>query len=117
MSLFDQNYVYQQWPADLPFPSEDEICNGCNKSIRLFDEIGTHNAPLLHALFTILRDVAVTDDVIKMTLLVDRMDRLPSFLYAETYKQMDYWMVFKPLNPDWIPEWQDGPIYVDTREL
>jgi ribosomal protein S18 acetylase RimI-like enzyme len=117
MSLFDQTYVFQQWPADLPFPTEEEIRANSNKSLRLFDEIGAHSAPLLQAIFDALRDVAVTDNVSKLSLLIDRMDRIPVFLFAEAYKQMDYWMVFKSLNPEWTPEWQDAPIYVDTREL
>jgi len=25
--------------------------------------------------------------------------------------------VFKPLRPGWTPAWQDGPIYLDAREL
>jgi ribosomal protein S18 acetylase RimI-like enzyme len=116
-SLFDQTYVFQQWPADLPFPTPDEKRSNTDKSLRLFDEIGAHNAPVLRAIFDTLRDVAVTDNVSKLTLLIDRMDRLPVFMFAEAYKQMDYWMVFKSLNPDWTPDWQDGPIYVDTREL
>jgi hypothetical protein len=37
-------------------------------------------------------------------------------LFADAYKQMDYWMVFVA-GPDWVPEWQDAPLYVDTREL
>lgn len=117
ISLFDQSYVFQQWPAHLPFPSEEEMRALGNRSLRLFDETGIHNAPLLRAIFDTLRDIAVTGNVSKLTLLLDRMDRVPTFFFAEAYKQMDYWMVFKPLNPDWIPEWQDTPIYVDSREL
>ncbi len=117
LSLFDQTYVFQQWPADLPFPSEDEMSSGRNKSLRLFDEIGAHNAPVLQAIFDSVRDLAVTDNVSKLSLLIDRMDRVPVFLFSEAYKQMEYWMVFKSLNGDWIPEWQDAPLYVDTREL
>ncbi len=117
LSLFDQTYVFQQWPADLPFPSEDEMSSGRNKSLRLFDEIGAHNAPVLQAIFDSVRDLAVTDNVSKLSLLIDRMDRVPVFLFSEAYKQMEYWMVFKSLNRDWIPEWQDAPLYVDTREL
>jgi ribosomal protein S18 acetylase RimI-like enzyme len=117
LSLFDQTYVFQQWPADLPFPSDEEMQSGHNKSLRLFDEIGMHNAPLLQCIFDSLRDLAVTDDVSKLTLLIDRMEKVPTFLFSEAYKQMDYWMVFKSLKPDWTPEWQDAPLYVDTREL
>ncbi len=117
LSLFDQTYVFQQWPADLPFPSEDEMSSGRNKSLRLFDEIGAHNAPVLQAIFDSVRDLAVTNNVSKLSLLIDRMDRVPVFLFSEAYKQMEYWMVFKSLNRDWIPEWQDAPLYVDTREL
>ena len=53
----------------------------------------------------------------KLTLLIDRMEKVPTFMFSEAYKQMDYWMVFKSLNPDWMPEWQDAPLYIDTREL
>jgi hypothetical protein len=55
--------------------------------------------------------------VARLSLLLDRMERVPVFLFSEADKQMDYWLVFKPLNPDWLPEWQDGPVYMDTREL
>ena len=91
--------------------------SGLDKSLRLFDEIGIHNAPLLQAIFDSLRDAAVTANVSKLTLLIDRMEKVPTFMFSEAYKQMDYWMAFKSLNPDWTPEWQDGPLYVDTREL
>ncbi len=117
MSIFDQTYVFQQWPADEPFPSEDELHTMQNKSLRIFDEVGIHNPALLRAIFDNLRDIAVTDHVSKLTLLLDRMDRVPNFLFAEADRQMDYWLVFKSLNPDWQPEWQDTPIYVDTRDL
>jgi ribosomal protein S18 acetylase RimI-like enzyme len=117
MSLFDQSTVFQQWPADEPFPTEDEMKRLAKKSLRLFDEVGIHNAALLRTIFDTLRDQAVTDQVGKLTLLVDRMDRIPTFLYAEASLQLEYWMAFKPLKPDWTPDWQDAPIYVDAREL
>ena len=117
MSLFDQSYVFQQWPADQPFPTDGELCQDCNKSLRFFDEVGTHNRSLLQSIFDTLRDLAVTDSVSKLSLLLDRMTVVPTFIFSEAIKQLDYWMVFKTLNDDWIPEWQDGPIYVDTREL
>jgi ribosomal protein S18 acetylase RimI-like enzyme len=117
MSLFDQSYVFQQWPADEPYPDDDELDGLSSKSLRLFDEIGTHNRDLLRAIFDTLRDLAVTDGVSKLSMLLDRMAIVPQFVFAEAVTQLDYWMMFKTLNPDWIPEWQDGPIYVDTREL
>jgi len=117
ISLFDQSYVFQQWPAHLPYPSEEEMRTRGNKSLRLFDEVGTHNPAILKTIFDNLRDLAVTDNVSKLTLILDRMDRVPTFFFSEAYNQLDYWMVFKSLNPDWIPEWQDGPIYIDAREL
>ncbi len=116
MSLFDQSYVFQQWPVDQPYPTEDQI-RSSGKSLRFFDEVGTHNRVLLQAIFDILRDLAVTDNVNKLSILLDRMDVVPTFFFAEAYQQLDYWMMFKTLNPDWIPEWQDGPIYIDTRDL
>lgn len=116
MSLFDQGYVFQQWPADQPFPDGNNEHYRA-KSLRLFDEIGAHNPALMRGIFDHLRDIAVADNVSKFTLLLDRMDRVPSFLFAEAYRQLDYWLVFKSLNPDWLPEWQDAPIYVDTRDL
>jgi ribosomal protein S18 acetylase RimI-like enzyme len=117
MSLFDQSYVFQQWPADEPFPTEEAMQRLGKKSLRLFDEVGIHNPPLLRTIFDNLRDLAVTHNVSKLTMLIDRMDRVPTFLYSEAYQQLDYWMVFKSLNPDWTPEWQDRPIYLDAREL
>ncbi|NLX11967.1 MAG: GNAT family N-acetyltransferase [Chloroflexi bacterium] len=117
ISLFDQSYVFQQWPAHLPFPTEEEMRERGNKSLRLFNEVGTHHAGLLHSVFATLRDQAVEASVSKLTLLIDRMDRVPTFLFAEADKQLDYWMVFKSLRLGWAPEWQDGPIYVDAREL
>jgi ribosomal protein S18 acetylase RimI-like enzyme len=117
MSLFDQSNVFQQWPAHLPYPTEEEMKTRGTKSLRLFDEVGIHNSHLLQTIFDTLRDLAVTDRVSKLTMLIDRMDRIPTFLYSEASNQLEYWMVFKSLNPDWTPEWQDGPIYVDAREL
>jgi ribosomal protein S18 acetylase RimI-like enzyme len=117
MSLFDQSFVFQQWPADVPFPDPDDPNNDFSKSLRLFDEVGTHNRPLLRCIFDTLRDLAVTDNVSKLSILLDRMDPVPQFMFAEAVTQLDYWMMFKSLNPDWLPEWQDRPIYVDTREL
>lgn len=117
MSLFDQSHVFQQWPAHLPFPTDEELSCSGNRSLRLFDELGTQAAHLMRAVFDTLRDLAVTRSASKLTLLIDRMDRVPAFLFEESYRQMAYWMVFKTLNPRWIPEWQDGPIYMDAREL
>jgi ribosomal protein S18 acetylase RimI-like enzyme len=116
-SLFDQSYVFQQWPAAAPFPTEEELRTISNASLRLFNEVGAHSPTLLQAIFDTLRDNAVADSVSKLSLLLDRMDRVPTFLFAEASRQMDYWLAFKSLNPEWTPEWQDGPIYIDTREL
>lgn len=117
MSLFDQGGVFQQWPADLPFLSEQEMQQRDQKSLRLFDEVGSDNAALLRSVFDALRDRAARGNVSNLTLLVDPMDRVPAFFFAEAARQMDYWMVFKPLRPGWTPAWQDGPIYLDAREL
>jgi len=117
MSLFDQSYVFQQWPASEPFLSEEDMRRLGKKSLRLFDEVGIHNARLLKTIFDSLRDLAVSNNVSKLTLLLDRQDRVPVFFYADALGQLDYWMVFKSLNPEWNPDWQDAPIYVDSREL
>lgn len=117
LSVFDQSYVFQQWPADRPFPTEDELRTQGNKSLRFFDEVGIHNPVLLRAIFDTLRDAAVADSVSKLTLLLDRQDRVPIFLFDEADRQIDYWLSFKSLNPAWVPEWQDRPVYVDTRDL
>ncbi|NDJ78903.1 MAG: GNAT family N-acetyltransferase [Chloroflexi bacterium] len=117
ISLFDQSYVFQQWPAHLPFPSEEEMRERGEKSLRLFDEVGIHSPDMLRSLFDNLRDMAVTDNVSKLTLLLDRMDKVPQFMFSEAHNQMDYWMVFKSLREDWKPKWQDQPMYVDAREL
>ncbi|GAB4415707.1 MAG: hypothetical protein Kow00106_11180 [Anaerolineae bacterium] len=117
VSVFDQSYVFQQWPADLPFPSPEEMRARRRASLRLFDEVGTHRPELLQAIFDVLRDEAVAARVSKLSLLLDRTDRVPAFFFSEATAQMDYWMVFKSLRRDWRPAWQDGPIYIDTREL
>lgn len=117
LSIFDQSYVFQQWPADLPFPSAEEMRARRQANLRLFDEVGTHRPDLLRALFDVLRDEAVAARVSKLSLLLDRADRVPGFLFAEASMQIDYWMVFKSLRRGWRPAWQDGPIYIDTREL
>ncbi|MGQ9849315.1 MAG: GNAT family N-acetyltransferase [Aggregatilineaceae bacterium] len=117
LSLFDQSYVFQQWPADLPFPSAEQMYAQRQASLRLFDEVGTHQPELLRAIFDVLRDEAVAARVSKLSLLLDRADRVPGFFFAEAAAQMDYWMVFKSLRRGWRPAWQDGPIYIDTREL
>jgi len=117
LSVFDQSYVFQQWPADQPFPSPEMMRARRQASLRLFDEVGAGHPALLQAIFDTLRDQAVAAQVSKLSLLLDRTDRVPAFLFAEAVAQMDYWMVFKRLNPDWMPRWQDAPIYIDTREL
>jgi ribosomal protein S18 acetylase RimI-like enzyme len=117
VSLFDQSNVFQQWPADKPFPLEEEMHTQGAKSLRLFDEIGTHNRDLLQAIFDTLRDLAVTENAGKLTLMIDRLDPVPTFFFSEANTQLDYWMVFKSLRPGWVPEWQDRPIYIDAREL
>ena len=117
LSVFDQSYVFQQWPAELPFPTPEEMRARRQASLRLFDEVGGQHPALLRAIFDTLRDQAVAARVSKLSLLLDRTDRVPAFLFAEAVAQMDYWMVFKRLNAGWTPRWQDAPIYVDTREL
>lgn len=117
ISLYDQSHVFQQWPAHLPFPSEEEMAHRGIKNLRLFDHVGIHRPALLQTIFDVLRDIAVTDSVGKLSLLIDRLDRVPQFLYQEADRQLDYWMVFKVLDPAWDPQWQDAPIYIDTREL
>jgi len=42
---------------------------------------------------------------------------VPTFLFSEAANQLDYWLVFKSLRPGWVPDWQDAPIYTDTRDL
>lgn len=118
VSLFDQSYVFQQWPADKPFPTEEELRMISNASLRMFNEVGIHSPALLKAIVDTLRDNAVADSVSKLSLLIDSQDRVPTFLFAEAHAQMVYWVVFKSFDfASWTPEWQDGPIYVDTREL
>ncbi|HML23148.1 MAG TPA: GNAT family N-acetyltransferase [Aggregatilinea sp.] len=117
ISVYDQSYVFQQWPAHLPFPTEEEMAQRGMKNLRLFNQVGMHRPSLLQTIFDTLRDIAVADSVGKLSLLIDRLDRIPQFFFEESDRQLDYWMVFKVLDPVWEPRWQDAPMYIDTREL
>lgn len=117
VSLFEQSRVFQQWPAELPFLSEEDMRQRGERTLRLFDEVGLHNPPLLQAVFDTLRDRLAGDHASRLTLLIDRSARIPPFLLSAAWKQIDYWTVFKSLKPGWTPEWRDTPLYIDAREL
>lgn len=115
MSIFDQSMVYQAVSADEPMPTEEEISTRA-RSWRLFDEVGTRHPATLRAIFDHIRDLAVGSNVAKLSILIDRIDPVPGFLFEES-TQTDYWMLSYPLVSDWEPQWNFDPIYMDPRDL
>ncbi|MBA3532606.1 MAG: GNAT family N-acetyltransferase [Ardenticatenales bacterium] len=113
ISLFDQSQVFQQVPIDAPWPTPEEIARR-GRHWRLFHPFG--NAADLQPLFDTIRDQAVSENINKLTMLVDVEDPLPSFIYAETTDQREYVALTRPFDPKWDGTF--GPkFYCDTREL
>lgn len=113
ISLYDQSQVFQQTPYDAPWPTPEEIARR-GRHWRLFHPIGEPEP--LHALFEAVRDQAVTENIDKLTMLVDAEDPLPAFFYAETSDQREYVVVTRSFSDKWDGTF--GPrLYCDTREL
>lgn len=116
LSLFDQSMVYQQVSADEPWPTEQEVSRR-GRNIRIFDEVGITRPEQLRAVFDYIRDGAVSSNVNKLTWIIDRMTPLPTFVFEEATDQKDYWMMMQSLVPDWEPQWDGKPVYIDARDL
>lgn len=116
LSIFDQSLVYQQISADEPWPTEEEVMKRA-RTLRLFDPTGLHNGTSLRNIFDYVRDLAVTSNVAKLSMILDRNDTVPGFFFQEATNQTDYWLMFRPLIPDWEPQWNGGPIYIDPRDF
>lgn len=116
LSIFDQSLVYQQISADEPWPSLKEISQRA-RTLRLFDETGLKHADALRGIFDHVRDLAVVSNVSKLTWIIDRSNPVPHFVFEEASSQKDYWLLFRSLDPDWTPSWNNNPIYIDARDL
>ncbi len=116
LSVFDQSLVYQQISADEPWPTLEEISRRA-RTMRLFDETGLKHADDLKGIFDHIRDLAVVSNVSKLTWIIDRSSPVPHFIFEEASSQKDYWMLFRPLRPNWTPNWTNNPIYIDARDL
>lgn len=115
LSIFDQSYVYQIVSAEEAMPTEAEIAKR-GRTWRIFNEAGIRHPEALRLIFDTIRDAAVGANVAKLSWLIDRVDPVPGFLFEES-TQTDYWMLSCPLVPDWEPNWVNGPIYLDPRDL
>lgn len=113
ISLYDQSKLFQQVPADAPWPSPEEVARR-GRHWRIFHPYG--KADDLEMLFATIRDQAVGENINKLTMVIDAEDPIPSFFYAETTSQREYVVVTRPYNSSW-----DGLLgarfYCDTREL
>lgn len=113
LTTYQQHHLFQQVPADAPWPSEAEIAKW-GGHWRLFHPYGEARA--LERLFAILRDSAITENVNRLSLLVDAEDPIPTFFFAEAQSQREYTVLTHPYTYKW-----DGTfgrnLYCDTREL
>lgn len=113
ISLYDQSQVFQQTSYDAPWPNAEEIARR-GRHWRLFHPLGPADA--LEPLFDTVRDQAVSENISKLTMLVDAEDPIPSFFYAATSEQREYVVVTRSFTDAW-----DGTLgkrmYCDTREL
>jgi hypothetical protein len=116
LSIFDQSMVYQQVSADEPWPTEEEVARRA-RTLRIFDATGIHNGAALRDIFDFIRDIAVTSNVSKLSMALDRSDPVPAFFFQEASTQKDYWLMFRSLLPGWEPQWAGGAIYVDARDF
>jgi GNAT superfamily N-acetyltransferase len=113
LNLFDQNQVFQQYPADLPWPTPREVRRR-GGHWRIFHPEG--DAKALEALFKTMRDQAIVEKINKISMLVDAEEPIPSFFFAETSSQRTYIIVTHSFTSRW-----DGGfgklVYCDPREL
>lgn len=113
LSLYRQSQLFQQIPADAPWPSAEEMARR-GQHWRLFHPFGDSAA--LEELFAAIRDGAVSENINRLSLLADAEDPIPTFFYTEAQSQREYVVMTTSYSHRW-----DGTFgryfYCDTREL
>ncbi len=113
ISLYNQNDLFQQVPSDAPWPTEAEMAKRAHHW-RLFHPHG--DSKILESLFATLRDVAVSENINRLSILIDSESPIPAFFYADTQTQREYVVVTNSYSHRW-----DGTfgkeLYCDPREL
>lgn len=113
ISLYDQSLIFQQYPAYAPWPTPVEIARR-GGHWRLFHPQG--DPAILEKLFATIRDQAVSENINKLSMLVDAEEPIPTFFFAETSTQREYVIVTHTFTPRWNGMF--GPrLYCDSREL
>lgn len=113
ISLYDQSLIFQQYPAYEPWPTPAEISRR-GGHWRLFHPEG--DSKVLGSLFATIRDQAVSENINKLSMLVDVEEPMPSFFFAETSAQREYVVVTCALNASWNGFF-GARFYSDSREL
>jgi ribosomal protein S18 acetylase RimI-like enzyme len=113
LSLYRQSQLFQQVPADAPWPSPDEMARR-GQHWRIFHPHG--DSATMEHLFATIRDGAVSENINRLSLLADAEDPIPAFFYAEAQTQREYVVMTSSYSHRW-----DGMFgkyfYCDTREL
>lgn len=113
LSLFDQSQLFQQVPADAPWPTPEEIARR-GSHWRLFHPLGAPDA--LAALLATLRARAAAAQVSQLSLLVDPGSALAPCFHEQATAVREYTVMTRPFHAGW-----DGtihsPFYCDPREL
>ncbi len=113
ISLYDQSLIFQQYPAYEPWPTPAEVSRR-GGHWRLFHPEG--DPKTLSSLFATIRDQAVSENINKLSMLVDVEEPMPSFFFAETSAQREYVVVTCALKASWNGFF-GARFYSDSREL
>lgn len=113
LCLYRQSQLFQQIPADAPWPTAEEM-ERRGQHWRIFHPYGNNDS--LAQLFAAVRDTAVSANVNRISFLADAEDPIPTFFYAEAQTQREYVVMTNSYSHRW-----DGTFgkhfYCDTREL
>ena len=113
ISLYDQSLIFQQYPAYERWPTPAEISRR-GGHWRLFHPEGDFKK--LESLFAAIRDQAVSENINKLSMLVDVEEPIPSFFFAETSAQREYVVVTCAFKASWNGFF-GARFYSDSREL
>ncbi len=116
LSVFNQSKIYLKIPAEAPWPQHEAEVEYLGRNLQIFDVIGLEHPHLLKNLMDWLRDDAVTQNVNKLTWLIDRNEKLPAFIFDDISFQTDYWLMYKPFENTEQPQWE-GLVYLDPRDI
>ncbi|MFP4323128.1 MAG: N-acetyltransferase family protein [Anaerolineales bacterium] len=116
LSVYNQSKIYLKIPAEAPWPQTESDVERLGRNLQIFDVIGLEHPALLKDLFDWVRDDAVTNNVNKLTWLIDRNETLPAFIFDDMSYQTDYWLMYKPFEDTDQPTWE-GLVYLDPRDI